>query len=531
MRALTTEQKNINGALQRQPVFSIVIWDTLTTGAPSMAQIVGGTASATHSSFMLNVTEFTNDGVKIEFPGDRRAAHATFRLTDRTDRFSPHGGSDARFIKEWNVVRVREGDLGLASALWVYTFTGHIRGQAGFSVDRGTLKRDTEISCYGRRATPKYNKMVFTGANFGRSLDYGFVIRDIILQQMLLETGEFSRVESVFGRGTQFSSNQIVEMTPLEAIDKILEAFGKVSDFDGGGIMKTYSRDITRLPDKTYDNLNLIQSISIPATDTDTFNSVNIVGLDKNLSEVETDDQELSRANVPVGFWKPRHTVSVQWSRDKSIRAKNTVMEIIVTVNDHLLLNVGKEEYNVDSDFGGTIVVDITTYLATLIFLIAISMALGAILGDLTVFPESLNISVGKIVWNITMKLIFMTLAIQSAGEYLIRGTLLTPIYEEFAVKMTESNIPDFLLNEKEIKNDFINEQNHALDIAQIELLFEHSQGEPRKYVVVNDWELEIGDIVFIPYSGGLRLWIDSFSKILSRGVVPLMTVTGYRAL
>jgi hypothetical protein len=530
MRELTTDQRNINDALVRQPDWKVIIWDMLTSGAPSMAEVIGGTADTTHPTYMLDVTSWV-PSVKIDFPGDRRAAKCNIQLVDRKDQFNPHGGANARFVKEWNVMRVQEGDTDLAESLWIYTFTGHIRGQAGFSIDRGTLRREVDISAYGRRATPKYNKMVFTSANFGRSLDYGTIISDIILQQMGMAGGEFSRVDSVFGRGTQFNSNQIVDMTPLEAIDKILEALGQVSDFDGEGIMRTYSRDVTRLPDKTYDNLGLVQSISIPQTDTDTYNSVNIIGLDKNLSEVETEDQELARANIPVGFWKPRHKVSVQWSKDRSVRAKDTVMEIIVTVNEHLLLKVGTETYSQDSDFGGTIFVDISKYIATLIFAITVTMALGALLGDVSVFSGSVNISLGKILWNLTMKLIFMTLSLQSAGEYLIKGTILTPVYEEFAVKMTETNIPDFLLNEKEIKNDFINELNHAIDIAQIELLFEHATGESRKYVVINDWEIEIGDIVFLPYGGGLRIWVDSFSKTLSRGSVPLMDINGLRAL
>lgn len=530
-RLLNDDQKTINNAIVRQPTYVVEIWDMLTSGAPTMANIIGGTASSTHSAFFLDATSFVNDNLKLEFPGDRRAAHCTFRLTDRTDRFNPHCGSSANFIKEWNVVRIREGDNDLASANWIYTFTGHIRGQAGFSVDRGTLRRDTEISCYGRRATPKYNKMVFTGANIGRSIDYGTIATDIIVQQMGMESGEFSRFPATLGRGTQFESNQIVEMTPLEAVDKILEAVGQVADFDGEGIMRAYSKDIEADASKSYTNLDLIQSISIPPSDTDTFNQVSIIGLDKQLSEVETEDQELARATIPVGFWRPRHVVPVFWSRDRSVRAKNTEMEIVTTVNESLFLEIGVETYTQDSDFGGTIIVDITKYVAGLLLLIGVGMTLGAALGDISVFSGSVNISLGKIIWNTTIKAIMYALGLSSSGQYTIKGTILTPVYEEFAVKFTTEGVPDFLVNDKEIKNDFINEQNHAVDIARIELLFEHAQGESRQYSVVNDWELEIGDIVFIPYAGGLRIWVESFSKTISRGRVPLMKVTGYRAL
>lgn len=528
-RTLNFNQQTINDAIARKPAFNLFIWDILSDSAPTMAQIIGGTAD---TAFRLDATEFVNDGIALEFPGDRRASHISFNLTDRTDRFNPHGGVSARFMKEGCVVRFQEGDLDLSESDYLYTFTGHVRGQSGFSIDRNSLVRRTEISAYGRRATPKYNKMTFTGANFGRGLDFGLIVQDIAINQMLLTTAEFSRVDFVLGRGTQFNSNQVVEMTPMEAIDKILEAVGKVSEFDGNGILRNYSRDVARVEDKRYNDLSLIQSISIPRTDTDAVNSVSIIGLDKNLTEVENPDQELARANFTVGFWRPKHTVGVQWSQDRSTRAKDTVMEIIHTVNDNLILDIGKEEYLQLDDFSGQITVDISQYVQGLIYLSLILVVLNATIGDLVVgVGGGLTIPVGKIIQAATQKVISHTMQLISTGEYLIKGTVLTPIYKEFSVKVTATNVPDFLLNEKEIRNDFINERNHALEIAQLELLFEHVQGLSREYVVVNDWEIENGDIVFLPYAGGLRIWVDSYSKSFSRGEVPLMTVTGYRAL
>lgn len=528
MRSLTSNQKAINNALVRKPDFNLYIWDILSDDAPTIAEIIGNTAD---TDFRLDATQFVQDGLSVNFSGDRTAANCNFTLADTTDRFNPHGGEYARFIKEGNVVRLQEGDQDLSESEWIYTFTGHIRGQSGFSVDRGSLRRVVDVSVYGRRATPKYNKMTFTGQNFGRGLDYGQLIQDVATNQMLLTTAEFSRVDYVLGRGTQFNSNQIVEMTPLEAIDKILEAVGKVSCFDGNGILRNYSKDLARVVDKTYTNLALIQSISIPSTDVDAVNSISIVGLDKNITEIENPDQELARANFTVGFWRPKHSVEVQWSQDRSTRAKDTEMEIIHTINDSLILDIGKEEYLELDDFSGRITADISQYVQGLVFLSLILVVAQAAIGDLVVsFGGGLTVPVGKILQAATQKIISHTMQLISTGEYLIKGTTLTPIYKEFSVKVTATGVPDFLLNEKEIKNDFINEQQHALEIAQIELLYEYAQKEPREYVVVNDWEIEIGDIVFLPFAGGLRIWIDSYSKTISRGQVPLMTVTGYKA-
>jgi hypothetical protein len=530
VRTLSDAALVINNSLQRQYSYQVLLFDMLATGAPSTAQVVAGTAqTSAFSAFHLDVTEFV-DQVNLEEPGDRRASHITFALTDRTDRFAPWG-TDARFMKPGNFVRVIEGDTALPTADWTTTFTGPIRGQVGYETDRAGVRTTTRVAAYGRRATPKYNKMPFISKTFGRNVDYGTIALDIAIGTMGLGSDEITRADGTLGKVTQFVANSLVEMTPLEAIDKILEAVGKVADFDGAGLLRYYSRDVRRDADKRHTDLALIGRIAVPQAEVNGYNSISVVGLDKNITETQHPSQELARAEITVGFWRPRHTVKVQWSKDRSTRATDTFLKVITSVTEALILDIGNEEYNETDEFSGEIRVDIGGYVATLLVAIGVTLAAQALIGDTVVPVGGLTIPVGKILEAATLKLITTALATVSSGQYEIIGTVLIPVYKEISVVVTETGTPDYLLNRRELHNDFLNEQNELLNIAQLELFFEHAQAEPRTYTVVNDLQLEIGDIVQLPFGGGLRIWVDSFRKTISRGQIPLMDVSGYRAL
>jgi len=139
------------------------------------------------------------------------------------------------------------------------------------------------------------------------------------------------------------------------------------------------------------------------------------------------------------------------------------------------------------------------------------------------------TIPVGSIVQSILLSLLLYTLSIQSSGTYEIRGIPILPVFQEISAVMTAEGTQDYLLNQKEIQNDWINTQEDLLDTAMIELLFEVAQGKPRHVELVDDLRLEIGDIIQIPLdTQPLRLWIDSMRRVLGRESVPFLTLSGY---
>ena len=527
MRTVSLAMKTLLQSSVRQYRYRLEMFDLLSSGAPTLAAIVAGTAtSTTHPNHYLDVTQYTEDGVSWEEPGDKRAGRISFSLVDYTNRFDPDIGSNAAFMQIGQLVRVVEGDVTLASADWIITATAHIRGQVGFVQNRQTLRYDAQVVAYSRRATPRYLKQSFISQTYGAGVDYGLICSDVAAREMSLSATEFARFPASLGKVTQFKSNSIVEMTPLEAIDKLLETVGQVSDFDGAGVLRSYSRDIRRAPDKTYQTLDLIFSLIAQQSEIEAYNSVSVTGLDKNITEVEQLHQTLGRATIPVGFWRPTHTVKVPWSRDLSVRAKDTILVILTSVNASLFAPLGDESYQQLSDFQGQISVDMTQFVATMVIMIIVTLAIYAAIGDIVVPLANITIPVGKIIEAVLLMEIFLLFGTTSSGVYEIQGTALIPVFKEISSVVTQSGLPDYLIHQKVIRNDFINTMEELLELAKLELLWEVAQASPREFEILNDFELEIGDIVQLPIYGGTKFWIQSLSKTFAREQIPIVRVS-----
>ena len=530
MRTLTTAALSAFAAIMRQPRYQVLLWDILSSGAPGLSTIVTGSALSAASAYMLDVTSNVVDPITLEEPGDKRAATVALTLMSHTPAFDPTSGANAAWIREMQVVQVKEGDALLSSGDYVTTFTGHIRGQVGYTLDREAITKTTSLTAYSRRATPRFLKRTFVSQNYGRLVDFGTILQDIGLDEMGLSAEERSRMPRLLGKVTQFAYNTIADLAPLEAIDKILETIGHVVDFDGDGRIRTYNRNLRRTPDILYENLDLVSRVSIPPSEHEAFNSVRVVGLDSQVTVVEQPDQTLVRLTVPVGFWRPTHTVDFTWSRGDTLRCQTTTFVIQTSVNDHLLLNIGDETYQQTSDFGGTITVEIVKFILGFITLIVIILLVKAAVPDICSLPGTPNIPVGRILEAIVLQLILLTLAVSSSGVYEIHGRPLLPVFKEITVEMTKEGTPDYLLNQKELRNDWLNSEVVLAEIALLELIFEISQAFPREFTILNDVRLEVGDLVELPIGNGMRIWVESFRKTLSRDQVPLLEVAGYLA-
>jgi hypothetical protein len=526
----------------RQPRWRVELYDVL-SGDLSLAQVVAGTyplPALIDTGHALDVTAAVADGLTLEAAGDKRADRLTGTLVEYTPRFDPYAGTAAKFLQPGQVVRVLEGDGSLDPSDWVYTFTGHIRGSVGFTRDRRSLQYQTALVAYGRRATPRYLKQTFTSKTYGAAVDYAVICNDVAAQQMGLSGAEVARFPVSLGKVTQFKANSIVEMTPLEAIDKILETVGQVSDFDGQGVLRTYSRDVRRGPDLVYDTLDLVFALRVAAQEIEIYNSVSVTGLDKNLTEVQQPSQSLARATIPVGFWRPSHTVTVPWSRDRSVRARPTALVIQTSVNDALFAPLGHESYQQLSDFDGRITVDISTYVYTLVAMITITLAIKAataddigptpvlvdtLTGKGTTLPGGETIPVGRLAEAALLAEIFLALGTVSSGVYEIQGTTLIPVFKEISSVVTQVNVPDWAVHQKAIRSDWLNTFEELTAVAQLELLWETAQASPMTVELLDPYSVEVGDLLQLP--DGRKLWVDSWRKTLGREQVPVLEVSG----
>lgn len=526
MRTLAVPLEALMLSPYRQPRYTVYMWDILSTSAPALGSIIASTAS---TSYRIDVTPYVQGDVTIDEPGDSRAAQCTLTLGDLLGSFDPVSGQYATYMQRNQVVQVLIGDATVSSGDYVGAFFGHVRGQVGFTINRSTLRKETVISCYNRLATPPYLKRRFLSPSYGISVDFGTILQATARNEMGITSPELSRFPTTIGQATQFTTNSIADLAPIEAINKILEAVGHVADFDGDGLIRTYSRDMRRASDRTY-ALSQIISIEHPSSDTETYNSVKVIGLDKNITLLDQPEQALARATIPVGFWRPRHRVDVWWSEDRTLRAHSTVMVVETSVNDSLMFNIGSESYLEGSEHGGHIDVELSWILFAIAAIVGISLIVSYALPDTLDIPGLTTIPVGSLVQGALSQILFFTLSQSSSGVYEIRGIPVLPVYKEISAVLTIDGTPDYLLNQREIKNDWINSQEHLLAIATIELLFEAAQAAPRRIALIDDLALEVGDIIQYELSGQVyRVWVESLRRTLKRDEdVPVLEINGY---
>jgi hypothetical protein len=362
------------------------------------------------------------------------------------------------------LVRLWDGDASLDESEWVCRATMEIRGQVGFSRDRRSLQYETTLVAYSRRGNARYLKQIFTSATYGKGVEYGTIAQEIAVQQLGLSATETARFPTSLGKVTQFSANSIVDLTPLEAIDKILETVGLTADFDGAGVLRTYSRDIRRGADLRYEKEDLIFAERIVGQETESYNSVSVKGLSKNIVEREQPEQALARATIPVGFWKPSHRVHVQWSEDNSLRARRTQLKILSSVNEGLWFDLGTEAYDEASEFGGLIRVDITNYLLSLLAVMTTAGIAAAALPDETTpvvvrvdtvtgvgrtYPElsegGPTLPYGRIAQGVFQLLAMQTLSLQASPQYEIWGVPVISVYEVKCPRTVYTDVNDLI--------------------------------------------------------------------------------------
>jgi hypothetical protein len=63
--------------------------------------------------------------------------------------------------------------------------------------------------------------------------------------------------------------------------------------------------------------------------------------------------------------------------------------------------------------------------------------------------------------------------------------------------------------------------------VAKLELYWEVAQARPRTVVVLDNYVIEIGDLLQLP--DGTKLWVESWRKTIGRAQMPLLEIHGYR--
>lgn len=506
----------------RHPAYKLLAYDST---VDSISAIVCGTATQEP----LDLTPYAK---MISWQNTQM----NFCIVDPGAVFHPDVGAQRNYLADGSVIRLLEGDSRIPQSEWVWTFTGVIRGQVGWQVNRAHQVMESQVTVYSRENTAAWKKRIITSGSYTVGTELGVVLRDILQDFMGLADAEI-RVPPALGFQLLHQVTQVSDMTPWDMVTAILQAVAKTPVFDGAGKFSYIDKNLSRAADKVYSNYSQIQDYQIPARNQDAMNKVRVVFLDAVLSRVDNSYQKLGTAQVTTGFFSMGERLRCYWSEDRTQRASVTNLRVIKSVNSGLL-PVGSESYTQVDEFHGLIIVSISKWVPILASVMLLEYLVAAIIpDDVLVFNigwgvsvgEGFTISIGRILQAQALIVLLLIMMSMGSAQYEVWGTPYDYAYLQKTSTAVQAGIQSYEENELAIENNFLGSFDQADTIAINEWIWQKTIAIPRRLTVVDDLALETGDIVALP--DGRKFLITGLSKTIQRGVVPMLALDGCKVL
>lgn len=541
--------RSLNGTLDalqaesqlRRPAFQVLVYDIRSTSNEADPTTINDVVLSNVSiappvlPTIVGPRDFTDDVIEVginevagDYLGDGVASSSlSLRVSDPSGELDPVGNpapEDGRWLRQGNVVVIREGDEAVDSDLWPITFTGPIVGQPGQDRNRTTGRSELVAKCNDRTAA--FLRRNLTTENFPQNTAFSDMVDSIARNDMGLDVEEINL--PTFGTDlTCQLSTQLVDQNPITSIAQIMFPDGFMPRFEGDGRLGLTNGIITKSPARVYLNDELIIELRRPIVDEDGTNVVTVKGLSCDMSKVVQDRQDLATVTISTGFYAQDTAIPVQWSDDGAQQAQNLKFEVDVSVNDGLFAIGGESFTEVTETDGGSVrgTIDVESGFALwLIALIAVSWVASHAIPDGATIGST--IPVGRLVEGSVGQLILNTLASQGRGEYRITGEPYEYVFEEILAEARVKDIRAEDEREEIIENHLIGTQAAADTIAMTMLRRERAKQNQRSVRMIHDLGVVPDDVIEL--SDGTRIYVQSISRSLRRSGEHTADVTGF---
>jgi hypothetical protein len=448
--------------------------------------------------------------------------------------FSPYmvsgsmSAAEARFTFTWDGTGVflanqpKANDIVRIEELGEPLFIGFVENVTTYQEQRGT--RVYEIACRTREAMGPWKAKRITTIRFDEGTALTAVAETIIKQQGL-EPSEY--IVPLGGQTVPHKNVQFTDVTPWEALTEIGLAIGRQPICDAISRIKFVSRDVDRPADFVIGNEQLISingGRGIPQ-----LTEFRLKWLDRNLTEVVQEEQVLGSTSITAGFWKGSQTEDVYWSEDRRQRAKNTRMKVKQSVNSGLL-PIGSESYAQIDEFHGTVTVNVSIFVSGLA-----TASLAAVLA-LDVLPDGVQVGItgtgitipkGRVVRGFAEASLLLILMSVGTGQYEILGEPYDFVHARNTTTAYNDASPYWSEQYQDEENDLIYDEAHAQEVCVRELLYRTAEANLWNITMIDDWRIEIGDILEL--SDSSRLYVTGYDRDLTRGSANILNVQGFR--
>ncbi len=445
-------------------------------------------------------------------------------------------------------IRVLQGDERVPVKNWVPIFTGVMRGvptTTEFSRNQKSPKTLT-ISCVDR--AEKYLNKVVTARAYDRGTDVGKVVVETAVEWMQLDRREIMIGEQGYSVGHE--QNQLVDIEVLKGIAQALFTVGKKPRFNSDGFLVAADTDLDKAPARRYLSKDHIIAMTRSAVLTSINNSVRLLGLSNELTQVVERTKRLAHGTITAGFFEKSVRETIFFSEDDGKpkggrRAKDTFLgkADVSTIGDKFGESLrwrpaieedgftvfsGQLRFKTGHDPMVRVILIATWFVNAIIGYVFRSIADVAASEsnvELTLVADIVA-NIAEIIAALAMMGIILSMTEIGRVDWEVHGDPFTNVYQQLAATAVTTGILTEDIKEIEIKNDWLFQLSYMQGIARELLRRELVKGWTYEIEMIDDPLIEVDDIIDVD---GLKFYITSIRKRLIRPGTGVMKLTAWR--
>ena len=529
----------------RRPAYKVYLWN------PNRANITDVVLDQSESP-RYDITPFVisvalRENISFENSDNAVSTNATITLHYLPDALPIQ--ITERTLLDGAPIRIYQGDESIPDVeQWVPVFTGVIRGNPG-AIEQARFERQPQtatVVAVGREEN--FLNTVITARAYQKGTDIGRAVVETAIEKMGLDRREIKVGFQDYALG--HTQNQLVDIEVLKGIHQMLFTVGKKPRFDADGFFTAADTDLDRAPTRVLSN-DMIVEIRREQRSDSVNNSVRLVGLDNELTQVIEREKRLAHGETTSGFFESTIKKNVFFSENAGVneggrRALGTRIEkninALTSAFGASLTWAPFLEPDAISTFGGRIIFDTgfapeLNAVLTGTFVVSesaiIALRILVPVTDPTVFSGAVairdsQITALKVASNGAITLILGSILALGRVEWEIFGQPFQNVFQQLAALATLDGVLSKDLKEIEFRNDWIYDIDVLAARAKELLKRELAKAWRFKITMLDDPVLDVDDIIEITSK---KYYITSINRTMTRvsGPIQNMVLTAWR--
>ena len=511
----------------RSPDYKVVIWNPNRTNIHEV--VLDNAASPEYDiTDWVQRIEYKEN---IVFENNEDTVASNVSLTIVYDQDAQPIEITGRTFLDGTPIRIFQGDRRVPKSKWVPIFTGICRGVPATSEESRDPARPKSIQVTAVDRAEKYLNKVVTARSYEKDTDVGKAAVETAIDWMYLDRREIRIGYQDYA--IAHPQSQLVDIEVLSGIAQILFTVGKKPRFDSEGFLVAADTNLARSPVRNYINKDLIISVVRDQSLVSVYNSVRLLGIDDELSEVVEQDKRLAHGTITAGFYDSEVREVVYFSENDGKdnggrRAKDTYLAKfeVSKIGDYVGENaewVPKIEQDGYTVFEGVIVFD-TGYDPTIRIVLQATyvgaIIAAGILRTLAVLDPISGAVLGGVAEGLELlaatTLVAILLSMTEIGRvyWEVNGKPFSNVYQQLCATAALDGILTEDLKELEVRNDWLYDTNYMRTRVQDLLKRELAKNWSYEITMVDDPLLEVDDIIQIEDK---KYYISSIKKTIAR--------------